>query len=137
MNKLVATARTDHRIPPDEIAVLTLESLDDSSQWCQAKLGGKPTAARPERGHVTLSTVRRFKGLEATVVIIVDVDFSRAVHDEWRRRLYVACSRARQFVQVVARTSESELAEPVRVFAGSEQSQTELAHSARAPRRSH
>ena len=120
VNKLIATARTGHRIPPDEIAVLTLESLDESPQWCQAKLGGKPTAARPERGHVTLSTVRRFKGLEATVVIIVDVDFSRAIHEEWRRRLYVACSRARQFVQVVARTRESELAAPVRVFAGSD-----------------
>lgn len=120
VNKLVANARTGHGIPPNEIAVLTLESLDDSPHWSQAKLGGKPTAVRPERGHVTLSTVRRFKGLEATVVIIVDVDFSRAVHDEWRRRLYVACSRARQFVHVIARTKETELAEPVRVFAGSD-----------------
>ena len=119
VNKLVAIARTDHRIPPDEIAVLTLRSLDDSPYRCKAKLGGKPTAVSPERGHVTLSTVRRFKGLEATVVIIVDVDFSRAVHDEWRRRLYVACSRARQFVHVITRTKESELAEPVRAFAAS------------------
>lgn len=120
VNKLVTTARTDHRIPPDEIAVLTLESLDDSPLWCHAKLGGKPTAERLKPGHVTLSTVRRFKGLEATVVIIVDVDFSRAVHDEWRRRLYVACSRARHFVHVIARTKESELADPVRIFAGSD-----------------
>lgn len=120
VNKLVTTARADHRVPPEEIAVLTLESLDDSSQWHQAKLGGKPTSERPERGHVTLSTVRRFKGLEATVVIIVDVDFSQAVNDEWRRRLYVACSRARHFVQVIASTRESELAEPVRIFAGSD-----------------
>ncbi len=119
-NKLVATARTNHKIPPDEIAVLTLESFGDSPHRCQAKLGGKPTAPSPERGHVTLSTVRRFKGLEATVVIILDVDFSRAIHDEWRRRLYVACSRARQVVQVITRTKESELAEPVRIFAGSE-----------------
>ena len=119
VNKLVATARADHGIPPDEIAVLTLESLDASPHWQQAKLGGRPTSAHPERGHVTLSTVRRFKGLEATVVIIVDVDFAKAVHDDWRRRLYVACSRARQFVQVVASTKDSELREPVRVFAGS------------------
>jgi len=120
VNKLVATARTGHGIPPNEIAVLTLESLDDSPHWSQAKLGGKPTAVRPEQGHVTLSTVRRFKGLEATVVIIVDVDFSRAVHDEWRRRFYVACSRARQFVQVIIRTKETDLAESVRVFADSD-----------------
>ena len=119
VNKLVVTARAVHRIPPDEIAVLTLDSLDGSPHWYQAKLGGKPTTERPTQGHVTLSTVRRFKGLEATVVIIVDVDFSRAVHDEWRRRLYVACSRARQFVQVIARTQESELGGAARVFAGS------------------
>ena len=120
VNKLVATARTVHRIPPDEIAVLTLDTFNDSPHWCLAKMGGKPTAVHPERGHVTLSTVRQFKGLEATVVIIVDVDFSRAVHDEWRRRFYVACSRARQFVQVIASTKQSELAEPVRVLAGSD-----------------
>ena len=120
VNKLVATARTVHRIPPDEIAVLTLDTFNNSPHWCLAKMGGKPTAVHPERGHVTLSTVRQFKGLEATVVIIVDVDFSRAVHDEWRRRFYVACSRARQFVQVIARTKQSELAEPVRVLAGSD-----------------
>jgi len=120
VSKLVATARTGHGIPPDEIAVLTLESLEDLTHWRQPKLGGKPTALQPEQGHVTLSTVRRFKGLEATVVIIVDVDFSRAVHDDWRRRLYVACSRARQFVRLVTRTKASELAEPVRVFADSD-----------------
>lgn len=119
VNKLVASARTAHRIPPDEIAVLTLESLDGASHWCQAKLGGKPTALRPKPGHVTLSTVRRFKGLEATAVIVVDVDFSRTVHDEWRRSLYVACSRARQFVHVIARTKDHELAEPLKILAGS------------------
>ncbi len=131
VNKLVAAARTDYRIPPDEIAVLTLESLDDSPHWCLPRLGGKPTAARPERGHVTLSTVRRFKGLEATVVIIVDADFSRAVHDEWRRRLYVACSRARLFVQVISNTKESELTESVREFSGSDKARPSWSNLAR------
>ena len=120
VNKLVTIARTEHKIPPDEIAVLTMESLDASTRWRQTKLGGKPTANHPEQGHVTLSTVRRFKGLETSLVIIVDVEFSKAAHDEWRRRLYVACSRARQFVHVITGKRESDLLEAVRAFAGTD-----------------
>jgi superfamily I DNA and RNA helicase len=62
--------------------------------------------------------VRRFKGLEATLVIIVDVDFTRAVNEEWRRRLYVACSRARHAVHIVTITKEPDLGEALRAFAG-------------------
>jgi ATP-dependent exoDNAse (exonuclease V) beta subunit len=50
----------------------------------------------------------------------VDVDFRRAVDDEWRRRLYVACSRARHAVHIVTSTKETELTDALRAFAGTE-----------------
>jgi superfamily I DNA/RNA helicase len=115
---LVEAACTKHKTPPHEIAILTLETLKEGSPWHLGRLGGQPTADRPEPNHVTITTVRRFKGLEAALVVVVDVDLARAVSDEWRRRLYVACSRARHGVHIVTTTRESDLGEAILAFAG-------------------
>ena len=54
-----------HRV----VAPVSRAAFEVRSHGCrQAKLGGKPTAVRPERGHVTLSTVRRIKGLPHTAL---------------------------------------------------------------------
>lgn len=66
---------------------------------------------------MTVTTVRRFKGLEAALAVVVDVDLARAVSDEWRRRLYVACSRARHAVHIVTTTRESDLGQASLAFA--------------------
>lgn len=117
---LVEAACTDHKIPPHEVAILTLETLEEGSAWRLDRLGGRRTTERPQADHVTLTTVRRFKGLEAALVVIVDVDFARATEDEWRRRLYVACSRGRQAVHIVTTTKESALGDAVRALAGTQ-----------------
>jgi hypothetical protein len=83
-----------------------------------ARIGGRPAADRPQPGHVTVATVRRFKGLEAALVIVVDVDFARAAEVDWRRRLYVACSRARHAVHIITTTPESALGDAVCALAG-------------------
>jgi hypothetical protein len=115
---LVEVACTKHKTPPHEVAILTLETLDEKGPWRLHRLGGQPTAERPEASCVTVTTVRRFKGLEAALVVVVDVDLKCAVSDEWRRRLYVACSRARHAVHIVTTTRESDLGEAVLAFAG-------------------
>ena len=54
------------------------------------------------------------------MVVIVDVDLTRAVNEEWRRRLYVACSRARQALHMITTTRESDLGDALRALSGSE-----------------
>ena len=117
---LIDAACINHKTPPHEVAILTLGTLDDESPWRLVRLGGQRTSDRPQANHVTVTTVRRFKGLEAALVVVVDVDLARAVEEEWRRLLYVACSRARQSVHIVTNTRESDLSDALRAFAGTE-----------------
>ena len=121
---LVEAACTKHKIPPHEVAVITLETLENGSPWCFDRIGGQLTSDTPEANRVTVTTVRRFKGLEAALVLVVDVDFTRAVDEEWRRRLYVACSRARHAVHIITTNHEQDLSEALRVFAGSQKIRT-------------
>lgn len=122
VDEIVAAACGRHKIPSHDIAVLTMETLFDRSPWLSERIGGKRTTEKPSPHRVTINTVRRFKGLEAVLVIVVDVDFSNAVDENWRRRLYVACSRARHSVHIVTTTKESELKEPIRVLSGTQKS---------------
>lgn len=117
---LLQRACEHYKIAAHDIAILTLETLTPGGAWSAARIAGQPTSDRPRPGHVTATTVRRFKGLEAKLVIVVDVDLARAVDEEWRRRLYVACSRGRQAVHLVTATTEAELKEPLRALAGSD-----------------
>jgi hypothetical protein len=120
VSTLVEIACTKHNVAPHEIAILTLETLDKGSPWKLAAIGGQRTSDEPHANAVTLTTVRRFKGLEATLVIVVDVHFKRAIEDDWRRRLYVACSRARHAVHIMTTSEETVLKDALHAFARSD-----------------
>ncbi len=117
---LVEKACALHHTPPHDIAVLSLKTIDEGSPWRVERLGGQRTSEKPQASHVTVTTARRFKGLEAALVVVVDVDFAQATNEEWRRLLYVACSRARHAVHIVTTTPESALGDAMRVLAGSD-----------------
>jgi hypothetical protein len=117
---LIESAIREHKVAPSDIAVLLLEGIGQDSAWSVKRLGGVPVADRPTPGHITVTTPRRFKGLEATLIIVPDVDFGRASDLEWRRLLYVSCSRARQAVHLMAHNSQEELQQAVKVFADSD-----------------
>jgi hypothetical protein len=108
------------KTPPHDIAVLTMETMGERSPWQRERLGGQRTADAPTPGRVTVTTARRFKGLEASLVIVVDADFAEAGDPEWRRRLYVAASRARHAVHILTTTPEAALTEPLRILSGTE-----------------
>ncbi len=118
--RILNAACTNIKSAPQDLAVLTLETLAESSPLNGIKVHGAQIASAPTIGAVTLTTARRFKGLEASLVIVPDVDFRQAGSADWRRRLYVACSRARQAVHLITTTSESDLGSVVRTFADSE-----------------
>ncbi len=88
---------------PDQITILTPHRRANSSLAGVESLGPYPLADKPgERdGKVLHTTIGAFKGLEADVVIMLDVD----PRDErcGRRERYVAASRARHRLFVSAR----------------------------------
>ncbi len=119
-SQLLDAAVQKSKLPPREIAVLSLETLPDDSPWRSLRVAGAALQDRPGQGQATLTTVRKFKGLEAALVMIMDADFRKAGDADWRRRLYVACSRARHAVHIFTTTPESDLGDATKAFAGTE-----------------
>lgn len=99
--KLIAALTAEARVAAEAVALLSLNAVDSALFAGLGHHGGRKLSAEPTAGAVTANSVRRFKGLEATAVILVDVDLRRFADPEWRRLLYVGGSRARQFLHVV------------------------------------
>ncbi|MCA8937740.1 MAG: AAA family ATPase [Planctomycetes bacterium] len=119
VESLIERACKVEGVLPEEVAVINLESISEGSPWQRTKLSKWATAEIPTKNHVSLNSVRRFKGLEAAVVILVDVDFAKSVARDWRSRFYVACSRGRHAVHVVTKTKTEDLKEPMVALTGS------------------
>ena len=64
---LIEAACVQHKTPPHDVAILTLKALEEGSLWRVDRLGGQRIADKPQVNHVTATTVRRFKGLEAVL----------------------------------------------------------------------
>ena len=92
------------KIATDRIVILSPRSAQASPVWRKRRLGNFTLVEFPNRpgpGEVTFSTLQRFKGLEADVIILCDVaegDPTCTLH-----HLYVGTSRARHVLVVVSR----------------------------------
>ncbi|MBW2277556.1 MAG: NERD domain-containing protein/DEAD/DEAH box helicase [Deltaproteobacteria bacterium] len=90
----------DQKLRPDQIAILTPHTRDNSCLAGVDELGGYELASKPmdRQGKVLHTTIGRFKGLESDVVIMLDVD-----PDDprcGRHERYVAASRAKHRLYV-------------------------------------
>ena len=117
--ELLHSVCVEQQIAAHRVAVLTLiDTLGKDSPFREIRLAGETLPRNPVEGRATMTTARRFKGLEATFVIVPDVDFRLAHDEEWRRRLYVACSRAQQAVHLISTVAEDQLGAAVLAFGG-------------------
>jgi hypothetical protein len=110
-------ARDGEDVLPWDIAVLTGRSLEDSAVWRARRFGNEVlgNAAVDDEGRplglaahlvprlpddvILCESIRRFKGLERPVVILVEL---RADDPRLERLLYVGASRATQHLVVIA-----------------------------------
>lgn len=110
--------RVDEDVPPWHIAVLTGEKLQDSAVWRQRRFGNEAleNPAVDDAGHhlgaaatdtpelpsdaILCDTIRRFKGLERPVIVLVELDGVDPARLD--QLLYVGASRARQHLVVIA-----------------------------------
>jgi len=85
-------------LSPSDVVVLTPRALEASA--VRGRVGAFHLTPTPQaHGDVKLSTIHRFKGLDAMAVIVCEVDGE--VGRDSRALLYVACSRARSFLAVL------------------------------------
>ena len=105
--ELVAQLLLKENVALDRVAIVGMRRLVKSCLAGKQELAGFPVAAIGDDGTagspgaLRYATPHRFKGLEADVVLLLDVDGS-----EWAmkpRNLYVAASRARLRLHVFAR----------------------------------
>ena len=97
----------EEKVPLGRIVVIGTRRLENSLFGREPKLWLLPVESiddegrAPNEGSVRYSTIQRFKGLDADVVLLVDVDGSR--HACTPLHLHVAASRARHRLYVFAR----------------------------------
>ena len=110
--------RVEEDVPPWHIAVLTGAKLEESAVWRQRRFGNEAleNPAVDDAGHhlgaaaldapelpsdaILCDTIRRFKGLERPVVVLVELGGVEPAKLD--QLLYVGASRARQHLVVIA-----------------------------------
>jgi hypothetical protein len=102
VSKLVQSLTRQHDIAPDDVAVLVPNEAWREELSPGGRLAGFACAdaARREDGKLVVDTVRRFKGLESLVTVIV-ADAALAANEELA---YVALSRARTRTYLVGQS---------------------------------
>ena len=85
---------------PEDIVILTAKTTESS--WLDAgkEYGGMQLSLTKEPGKVLFTTIRKFKGLEADAILIVDASMSALMIPENRRLLYVGTSRAKNLLSI-------------------------------------
>ena len=78
----------------EDIAILSIHSLAHSALQGITELAGIPLSASSEPGRLWFTSVRKFKGLEAKAVLLIDIKISELTSLLIQRLIYVGCSRA-------------------------------------------
>lgn len=99
---------TDENIGQKRIVLLTVKTEKKSSLKDVDRIGKyKIKKSLGEKG-ILFTTARKYKGLEADVVIIIDIDKNTFKDDTEKRVLYVGASRAKHFLSYIAVMNEEE-----------------------------
>ena len=119
VRRLAHSYLAERGIPHDEMVLLTGHKNDAAATFpVGLKLGNLTLTAQdpPPPGHLLVSTAQRFKGLERRAVIVADIDDQ--VWPDPESVMYVACSRAKEHLAIVAPAGlSSELVERLRAAA--------------------
>ena len=92
------TRMLQDKLKVEDVVILTIDSVKNSMLQNNMHIGSIPISTTPKKGHILFTSVRKFKGLEAKAILLIDVD---KLDDELHKRLiYVGCSRASTYLQM-------------------------------------
>jgi hypothetical protein len=99
----------------NQITILTLKTMEQSPLTKYLQRGGSElsgiVAPDISQAVVSFTTARKFKGLEADIIILIDGDAQTFSSDEGRRLFYVGASRGKHYLNVAMLLSSEEEAE--------------------------
>ncbi len=85
----------------EQICIITTKTEDKSFMNGIQKIGNHKIFSTRTKDGVLFTTARKFKGLEADVIIVIDVDQNTFINDENRRIFYVGTSRAKHNLDII------------------------------------
>lgn len=120
LTELVKKITGKEKVKPSDIAILTGKRRDNSLLAGVAELSGYPLTSRTDSAGIVFTSIRRFKGMERAVVILIELDelveegclldglkdrLSKKIdpHALAQGLLYVGLSRAQSYLYVVGR----------------------------------
>lgn len=87
-------------LDPSDVVILTAKTIDSSWIDPGKKYAGQELSCEGEAGKILFTTIRKFKGLEAEAILIVDAQMSALTNPEDRRLLYTGSSRAKNLLNI-------------------------------------
>lgn len=90
----------DEGLQPSDIVILTAKTVESSWIDPEKKYAGQKLSCKGEDGKILFTSIRKFKGLEAEAILIVDVQMSALTNPENRRLLYTGASRAKNLLYI-------------------------------------
>jgi hypothetical protein len=123
LRRVLHRLRVDQKVMPWEIAVLTGARMEESLVWRERRFGNEvlwngqvddagkslglaaSAVPQPPTDAIVCDTIRRFKGLERSVIILCEL---APADPKFDRLLYVGSSRAGQHLVVIGSTEVGE-----------------------------
>lgn len=93
----------------EDIAILSVHRTEANSLHEIEPLTGTSLSEKREPGNVWFTSIRKFKGLEAQAVLIVDLRYSELNNELTRRIFYVGCSRSNAYWAVAVYKDTEEI----------------------------
>lgn len=90
----------DEGLTADDVVILTAKTVEKSWIDPEKEYAGEKMSLTREAGKILFTTIRKFKGLEADAILIVDVSMAALMYPENRRLLYVGTSRAKSLLNI-------------------------------------
>ena len=97
----VRRMRSAEKLELRDIVILTVSTLEKSVFGALTEVSGIPVSHEPAEGKLWFTTVRRYKGLEAKAVLLVDVCVSKLTGSTCQRLIYVGSSRATAYLEML------------------------------------
>ena len=90
----------DEGLDVSDVVILTAKTIESSWIDLNKKYAGHELSCEVESGKILFTTIRKFKGLEAEAILILDVQMSALTNPEDRRLLYTGASRAKNLLNI-------------------------------------
>lgn len=106
ISKIINHYIVETSMPKHRIAIVTLSAWEGSKMEAISQHLKIDWSKEVETNKVTVTTIRKFKGLEADLLFITDFEWKKIEDTTYKNLLYTACSRAKHYLKIISSSLE-------------------------------